>query len=110
MPLSRVNGTHHTLTSWHQPRLRHTTRRVVPVLVGQLSSKPLLTLPPKAKLNKVPIPPTMLTMKGFWFWLQFWVLFGLWLLITRFLSFLPKELIPKTLLNLMGFYELSVSP
>jgi hypothetical protein len=26
-PLSRVNGTHHTLTPRHQPRLRHTTRR-----------------------------------------------------------------------------------
>jgi hypothetical protein len=50
-PLSRVNGTHHTLTSWHQPRLRHTTKRAVPVLVGQLSSQPLLTLPPKAELS-----------------------------------------------------------
>jgi hypothetical protein len=64
-PLSRVNGTHHTLASWHQPRLRHTTTRAVPVLVGQLSSQPLLTLPPEAKLSKVPIPPTMLTMEGF---------------------------------------------
>jgi hypothetical protein len=38
MPLSRVNCTHHTLASRHQLRLRHTTRRVVSVLVGQLSS------------------------------------------------------------------------
>jgi hypothetical protein len=37
-PLTRINGTHHTLTSRHQPRLRHTTRRLVPILVAQLSS------------------------------------------------------------------------
>jgi hypothetical protein len=42
----------------------------------------------------VPIPPTMLTMEGFQFWLWFWVLFGLWLLLTRFLTLLAKELIP----------------
>jgi hypothetical protein len=49
MPLPRVNGTHHTLTSWHQPMLRHTTRRALPVLVDYLSSQPLLTLPPEPK-------------------------------------------------------------
>jgi hypothetical protein len=37
-PSTRVNGTHHTLTSWHKPRLMYTTRRAVPVHVGQLSS------------------------------------------------------------------------
>jgi hypothetical protein len=78
-PPTRMNGTHYSLTTWYQPRLRHTTRRAVPVLVGQFSSQPLLMLPPEAKLSKVPIPPTMLTMVGFrfclWFW--FWVLFGL---------------------------------
>jgi hypothetical protein len=105
MPLSRVNGTHHTLTSRHQPRLRHTTRKAVPVLVGQLSSQPLLTLPPEAKLSKVPIPPAMLAMEGFRFWLWFWVLFGLWFLLTRFLSLLPKELIPQDTLELDGFLE-----
>jgi hypothetical protein len=104
-PLTRVNGTHHTLTSRHQPRLRHTTRRAVPVLVGQLSSQPLLTLPPEAKLSKVPIPPTMLTMEGFRFWLWFWVLFGLWFLLTRFLTLLPKELISQVTLELDGFLE-----
>jgi hypothetical protein len=31
-------------------------------------------LPPEAKLGKVPIPPTMLTMEGFRFWLLFWIL------------------------------------
>jgi hypothetical protein len=83
-------------------------RRVVHVLVGQLSSQPLLTLPLEAKLSKVPIPPTMLTMEGFRFW--FWVLFGIWLLLTRFLltrllSLLPKELIPQDTLELDGFLE-----
>jgi hypothetical protein len=73
-PPTRMNGTHHSLTSWHQPRLRHTTRRAVPVLVGQLSSQPLLTIPSEEKLSKVPIPPIMLTMEGFRFWLWFWAL------------------------------------
>jgi hypothetical protein len=80
-------------------------RRVVPVLVGQLSSQPLLTLPPEANLSKVPIPPTMLTMEGFWFWIWFWAVFRLWLLLTRFLSLLPKELIPQVTLELDGFLE-----
>jgi hypothetical protein len=109
-PFSRINGTHHTLASRHEPRLRHTTRRAVPVLVGQLSSQPLLTLPPESKLSKVPIPLTMLTMEGFQFWLWFWVLFGLWFLLTQFLltqilSLLPKELIPQVTLELDGFLE-----
>jgi hypothetical protein len=51
-------------------------------------------LPPEAKLSKVAIPPTMLTMAGFWFWLWVWVLSGLRFLLTQFLSILPKELIP----------------
>jgi hypothetical protein len=85
--------------------LRNTTRRAVPVLVDQLSSQPLLTLPPKAKLSKVPIPPTILTMEGFRFWLWFSVLFGLWFLLTRFLSLLPKELITQDTLELDGFLE-----
>jgi hypothetical protein len=62
-------------------------------------------LPPEAKLSEVPIPPTMLTMEGFRFWLWFWVLFGLWVLFTRFLSLLPKELIPQVTLELDGFLE-----
>jgi hypothetical protein len=105
MPLLRVNGTHHALTSQHQPRLRHTTRREVHVLVGHLPSQSLLTFPPEAKLSKVSIPPTMLTMEGFWFWLWFWVFFRLWLLLTQFLSFLPRELIPQVTLELDGFLE-----
>jgi hypothetical protein len=109
-PLPRVNGTHHTLTSHHQPRLRHTTRRVVPVLVGQLSGQPLPTLPLEAELSKVPIPPITLTMEGFRFWFWFWVLFRLWFLLTwflltQFLSTLPKELIPQVTLELDGFLE-----
>jgi hypothetical protein len=80
-------------------------RRVVPVLVGHLSSQPVLTLPPDAKLSKVPIPPTMLIMEGFQFWLWFWALFGFWLLLTRFLSLLLKELIPQVTLELDGFLE-----
>jgi hypothetical protein len=58
-------------------------------------------LPHEAKFSKVPTPPTMLTMEGF----QFWVIFGLCLLLTRFLltrflltwflSLVPKELIPQ---------------
>jgi hypothetical protein len=103
--LTRVNGMHHTLTSRQQPRLRHTTRRAVPVLVGQLSSQPLLTLPPEAKFSNVPIPPTMLTMERFRFWLWFWVPFGLWFLLPRFLSLLPKELILQDTLELDGFLE-----
>jgi hypothetical protein len=47
----------------------------------------------------------MLTMEGFWFWLWFWALYGLWLLLTRFLSFIPKELIPQVILELDGFLE-----
>jgi hypothetical protein len=52
----------------------------------------------------------MLTMEVFWFWLWFWVFFGLWLLLTqflltRFLSLLPKELIPQDILELDGFLE-----
>jgi hypothetical protein len=62
-------------------------------------------LPPEEKLSKVSIPPTMLTMEGFRFWLWFWVLFGLWFLFTRFLSLLPKELIPQVTLELDGFLE-----
>jgi hypothetical protein len=69
-------------------------------------------LPHETKLSKVPIPPTMLTLKGFWFWIWFWfwVLFGLWFLLTqflltRFLSLLPKELIPQVTLELDGFLE-----
>jgi hypothetical protein len=67
-------------------------------------------LSPEAKLSKVPIPPTMLTMEGFRFSLWFWVLFGLWLLLTRFLltwflSLLPKELISHDTLELVGFLE-----
>jgi hypothetical protein len=96
---------HHTLTSRHQPRLRHTTRRAVPILVGHLPSQPLLTLPPEAKLSKVPVPPIVLTMEGFWFWLWFWALFRLWLLLTQFLSLLPKELTPQVTLELDGFLE-----
>jgi hypothetical protein len=82
-------------------------RRAVPILVGQLSSQPLLTLPLEAELSKVPILPTMLTMEGFrfWLWFWFWVLFGLWFLLTWFLSLLPKELIPQVTLELDGFVE-----
>jgi hypothetical protein len=52
----------------------------------------------------------MLTMEGFRFWLWFWVLFGLWLfltrfILTRFLSLLPKELIPQDTLEIDGFLE-----
>jgi hypothetical protein len=58
----------------------------------------------------MPIPPTMLTMEGFRVWLWLWVLFGLWILLirfllTRFLSLLPKELIPQDTLELDGFLE-----
>jgi hypothetical protein len=63
-------------------------------------------LPLEAKLSKVPIPPTMLTMEGFQFWL--WALFVLWLLLARFLSLLPKELIPQVTLKLAGFLEVIV--
>jgi hypothetical protein len=62
-------------------------------------------LPPEAKLSKVPIPSTMLTMEGFQFWLWFGALFGLWLLLTQFLSLLPKELIPQVTVELDGFLE-----
>jgi hypothetical protein len=48
----------------------------------------------------------MLTIEGFRFWLWFWVLFGLWILLTRFLSLLPKELIPQDTLELDGFLEI----
>jgi hypothetical protein len=80
-------------------------RRAMPVLVGQISSQSLLTHPPEAKLSKVPNPPTMLTMEwdGFWLWL--WVLSGLRLLLTRFLSLLPKELVPQVTFELDGFLE-----
>jgi hypothetical protein len=62
-------------------------------------------LPREAEFSKVPIPPTMLTMEGFQFWLWFWVLFGLWFLLSRFLSLLHKELIPQDTLELDGFLE-----
>jgi hypothetical protein len=64
-------------------------------------------LPPEAKLSKVPILPTMFTMEGFWFWfwLRFWAVFGLWLLLTLFLSLLPKELISQVTLELDEFLE-----
>jgi hypothetical protein len=62
-------------------------------------------LPPEAKLSKVPIPPIMLTMAGFWFWLWFWVLLGLRFLLTRFLFFLTKELVPHVTLELDGFLK-----
>jgi hypothetical protein len=47
----------------------------------------------------------MLTMEGFWFWLWFRVLSGLGLLLTQFLSLLPKELVPQVTLELDGFLE-----
>jgi hypothetical protein len=80
-------------------------RGAVPVLVGHLPIQPLLTLPPEAKLSKVPLPPIMVTMEGFWFRLRFWALFGLWLLLTWFLSLLSKELIPHVTLELDGALE-----
>jgi hypothetical protein len=43
----------------------------------------------------------MLTMDGFWFW----VFSGLEFLLTRFLSLLPKELVPQVTLELDGFLE-----
>jgi hypothetical protein len=106
-PLSTVNGTHHTLAPWRHPRLRHTMRRAVPVLVCHIPSKHILTLPPKAKLSKVPIPPIMLTMEGFWLWLWFWfwTLFQLWFFFTWLLSLSPRELIPQVTLELDGFLE-----
>jgi hypothetical protein len=74
--------------------------------LANLSSRFLL----KKNSAKVPIPPTMLTMEGFRFWLWLWVLFGLWLLLigfllTRFLSLLPKVFIPQDTLELDGFME-----
>jgi hypothetical protein len=89
-------------------------KRAIPILVDQLSSQALLTLPPEAKLSKVPIPPIMLTMEGFRFWLWFWVLFGLWFLLTRFLltwflSLLPKQLVPQDTIELDGFLEVVVT-
>jgi hypothetical protein len=36
----------------------------------------------------VPIHPTMLGVEGFGFSIWFWALFGLWLILTRFLSLL----------------------
>jgi hypothetical protein len=104
-PLSRVNSTHRTLASQRQPRLKHTTRRAVPLLVGQLSIQPLLTLPPEARLGEVPIPPTMLITEGFWFSLWFWVISGLRFLLTWFLSLPPKEHVPQVTLELDGFLE-----
>jgi hypothetical protein len=53
----------------------------------------------------MPIPPTMLTIEGDWFWLCLWALFGLRLLLTRFLSLLPKELVPQVTLELDEFLE-----
>jgi hypothetical protein len=47
----------------------------------------------------------MLTMEGFWFWLWFWVLSRLRFFLTRFLSHLPKELVPQVILELDGFLE-----
>jgi hypothetical protein len=44
-------------------------------------------------------------MEGFWFWLCFWALFGLWLLLTWFISLLPKERITQVTLELDGFLE-----
>jgi hypothetical protein len=44
-------------------------------------------------------------MEGFRFWLWLWALFGLLLLLTRFLSHLPKELIPQVTLEFDGFPE-----
>jgi hypothetical protein len=93
------------LTSRQHTKLRYTKRRLVPAFVCHLPSKPLLTLPSEAKLSMVSIPPTMLTMEGFPFWIWLWALFGLWLLLTRFLSILPKELIPQVTLELDGFLE-----
>jgi hypothetical protein len=62
-------------------------------------------LPPEAKLSKVTILPTMVTMEWDGFWLWFWVPSGLRLLLTRFLSILPKELVPQVTLELDGFLE-----
>jgi hypothetical protein len=62
-------------------------------------------LPPEAKLSKVTILPTMVTMEWDGFWLWFWVPSELRLLLTRFLSILPKELVPQVTLELDGFLE-----
>jgi hypothetical protein len=42
-------------------------------------------------------------MEGFRFWL--WDLFGIWHLLARFLSLLPKELIPQVNLEHDGFLK-----
>jgi hypothetical protein len=47
----------------------------------------------------------MLTTERFRFLLWFWVLFGLWFLLTRFISLLPKELISQNTLELDRFLE-----
>jgi hypothetical protein len=44
-------------------------------------------------------------MEGDWFWLWLWTLFGLWLLLTLFISLLSKELVPQVTLELDEFLE-----
>jgi hypothetical protein len=80
----------------------HTTRRAVLVLVGQLSSQPLLTLPPEAKLIKVRIPPTVLTIEEFRFGFGFGFSLGSGFSSLGFSPFFPKNSLHNTLSNLMG--------
>jgi hypothetical protein len=56
---------HNTLTPRPNTRLSHTTRRVVPVLLFHLPSKPLIPSSREAKLCLMIIPPTILTMEAY---------------------------------------------
>jgi hypothetical protein len=90
----RWDRMHNTLTPRHNMRLRHTTRRAVPVLVCHLPSKPLLPSSPEAKLSLMAIPPTMLTMEADWFYFGccLWFLLMLVALHTRLLTWFFSQL------------------
>jgi hypothetical protein len=98
-------------------RLKYTIGKVVLVLVSPFLRHSLLTRPLETKLIFVAISPTIATMKHYGLRLRLRMGLFIWFLssrllnrflLTRLLTLLPKNTLPKSLLNLIGFWKLSV--
>jgi hypothetical protein len=108
--ISQCRNTSHNYLApgqWHT-RLRYTIERVVPILVSPLVCHSLLTLLLEAKLTRMTISPTIVTMEPHE--LRFRLDFSSLGFSTDFssldfsLSF-SKNTFPKLLLNLIGFLK-----
>jgi hypothetical protein len=111
LPPSR-NRPHNRLGLGHlHTRLKYTIRGVVPILVSPLLYHCLLTLTLEAKLVLVTISPTIPTMELHGSWLGLRLGWGCSLGFLTSLSSLgftpsfPKNTLPMSLLNLIGFWK-----